>query len=66
MTFLALGTVILGAGGCFPEHGDKLVLRALGERTQVAFLPFAGLIVGADLAVDGDLSQLDPPAVWLV
>jgi hypothetical protein len=63
---LRSATVILGAGGCFPEHGDKPVLRALGERTQVAFLPFAGLIVGADPAVDGDLSQLNPPAIWLV
>jgi hypothetical protein len=35
---------------------------ALGEGTQVAFLPFTGLIVGADPAVDGNLSQLNPPA----
>jgi len=33
---------------------------ASGERSKIAFLACAGLIVGADPAVDGDLSQLNP------
>ena len=33
---------------------------APGKRAEIALLAFAGLIVGADAAVDGDVSQLDP------
>ena len=33
---------------------------AAGERAEIAFLALARLIVGADSAIDGDLSQLNP------
>jgi hypothetical protein len=36
------------------------VAGALGKRPEIAFLAFAALIVGADPAVDGNLSQLNP------
>jgi len=45
---------------CLFEDRDDVVPCPLGERTQIAFLPFAGLILGADAAVDGYLSQLNP------
>ena len=60
---VALRTVILGAGGCLPEDRDNLVVGALGEGTQVTLLAFTGLVVGADPAVDRNLSQLNPPAI---
>ena len=47
------------------DMGDDVVLRSLGERTQIPFLPFAGLVVGADPAVDGNLSQMNPPECLL-
>ena len=41
------------------EHRDDVVAGTPGKRAEIAFLVLAGLVVGADPAVDGDLSQLD-------
>jgi hypothetical protein len=60
---LALGAVVFRTRGCLFEDRDDFVPCALGEGTQIAFLPLAGLVLGADPAVDGDLSQLNPPAI---
>jgi len=58
--FLTLGAIVLGTGRRFPEHRDDVVAGALGEGTQITFLAFAALIVGADAAVDcNTLSQVD-------
>ena len=56
----ALPAIILGAGGGLLEHADDLVAGALGEGAQIALLAVARLVVGADAAVDGNLSQLNP------
>jgi hypothetical protein len=37
-----------------------VVASAPGERTEITFLARAGLVVGTDSAVDGNLSQLNP------
>jgi hypothetical protein len=37
-----------------------MVAGAPGECAEIAFLALAALIVGADPAVDGNLSQLNP------
>jgi hypothetical protein len=42
------------------------VAGSLGEGFEVAFLAVAGLVVGADAAVDGDWSQLNPLRFRLV
>ena len=57
---LALNAVVLGAGRGLLEHGDDAVASPPGERPEIAFLALAGLVVSADPAVDGDLSQLNP------
>jgi hypothetical protein len=55
---LALGAIVPRGG--FLEDADDTVAGAPGQRAQVTLLALARLIVGADPAVDGDLSQLDP------
>src|SRR5262249_55582767 len=58
---LALHAVILRAGDRLLEEANDPVPSALGERTKVPLLALARLIIGADAAVDGDLSLNRPP-----
>jgi hypothetical protein len=57
---LALSTVVLGTRGGLLEDASDVVAGAPGEGAQVALLALAGLLVGPDPAVDGNLSQLNP------
>ena len=57
---LALDAVVLGAGRSLLEHGNDAVASAPSKRQQVSFLALARLVIGADAAVDGDVSQLNP------
>jgi hypothetical protein len=41
------------------------VAGAPGKRAEIAFLALTALIVGADPAIDGNLSQLNPLAIEL-
>jgi len=43
---------------------DNTVAGALGEAPKVPFLALARLVVRADTAVDGDLSQLNPSEIY--
>ena len=49
---LALGAIVPGARGGFLEDADDVVAGAPRERAQIAFLALAGLVVGADPAVE--------------
>jgi hypothetical protein len=49
----ALRAIVIGAGRRLLEDANDLVAGALGEGTEVALLAVAGLVVGADAAVDG-------------
>ena len=57
--------VVLRSGRGFLEHGNDLVASAPGERPKIAFLACAGLIVGANPVINGDVSQIDPPRMPL-
>jgi len=57
---LALHADILRAGDRLLEEANDPVPSALGERTKVPLLALARLIIGADAAVDGDLSLNRP------
>ena len=56
---LAFNAIVLGARGGFLEDTDDFVASAPGKCAEITFLALAGLVVGADPAVDGDLSQLN-------
>jgi hypothetical protein len=59
--FLALGPIVLGAGGGFLPDADDLVAGLLGEGLQVPLLAGTGLVGGRYPAVErGGLSQLNP------
>jgi hypothetical protein len=57
---LALDAVVLGTRGGLLEDAGDVVAGAPGKRAQIAFLAFARLVIGADAAIDGDVSQLNP------
>lgn len=58
---LALGAVVLGAGGGFLRRAYNLLAGFSCEGLQVPLLARTGLISGRDTAIDGGgLSQLNP------
>jgi hypothetical protein len=59
---LSLNAVVERPAGRLFEHSNDVVAGAPGERAQVSFLALARLIVGANAAIDGDLSHLKPLA----
>ena len=56
----ALGAVVPGPRRGLLENADDVVLAALGVGPQITLLALAALVVGADAAVDGNLSHLNP------
>ena len=56
---LALDAVAFGARGGLLEDTDDSVAAASGKCAEITLLTLAGLVVGADPAVDSDLSQLN-------
>jgi len=62
---LALNAIVLGARGGLLEDTDDFEASAPGKCAEITFLALAGLVVGADPAVDGDLSQLIPSEMEL-
>ena len=56
---LLRSTRSLGAGGGLLENADDTMAGAPGKRAEIAFL-LARLVIGADAAVDRDVSQLNP------
>jgi len=60
MTFLRSTRSFLAPKAGLLEHPDDLMAGAPGEGTEITFLARTRLIIGADPAVDGDLSQLNP------
>src|SRR5262249_51972042 len=59
-SLLTLKAVVLRPRGGLLEDGYYPVPAAFGERPQVPFLALARLVIGADAAVDRDVSQLNP------
>ena len=57
----AFGAPIVGTRCRLLEDGHDLVAGTFGERPQVPLLALARLIIGRDAAVDGHVSQLNPP-----